>query len=140
MSKDIYRKMTTNPGRGVEKLLGELEMAIMDFLWRKGEAKGREVVNELKRSRSLAYTTVLTVMGRLVEKGLLTQHKIGRAHLYRPTMSREAYVAETASQVVRSLVEDFGDIALAQFSQELAALDPARLAALKNLLEQDRHE
>ncbi|MCL4303465.1 MAG: BlaI/MecI/CopY family transcriptional regulator [Anaerolineae bacterium] len=105
----------------------------MDFLWAQGEATGREVVNELKRRRSLAYTTVLTVMGRLVEKGLLTQHKVGRAHLYRPSMSREAYAAETASQVIRSLVADFGEIALAQFSRELDNLDPARLAALKAL-------
>ncbi len=133
VSKQIYRKIATGPGHGIEKILGELEMAIMDFLWAQGEATGREVVNELKRRRSLAYTTVLTVMGRLVEKGLLTQHKVGRAHLYRPSMSREAYAAETASQVIRSLVADFGEIALAQFSRELDNLDPARLAALKAL-------
>jgi predicted transcriptional regulator len=75
-------------------------------------------------------------MGRLVEKGLLTQHKTGRAHLYRPAMSREAYAAETAGQVIRALVEDFGDIALAQFSQALDGLDSARLAGLKALVEE----
>ena len=133
MSKQMYRKIATSPGHGVEKLLGELEGAIMDFLWARGEATGPEVVEELNRSRSLAYTTVLTVMGRLVEKGLLTQHKVGRPHphLYRPAMSREAYTAEAASQIVHSLVEDFGDIALAQFSRELDSLDPARLASLR---------
>ena len=140
MSKQIYRKLTANVGQGVEKLLGELEAAIMDILWARGEAAGRDVVDELNRSRSLAYTTVLTVMGRLVEKGLLTQHKMGRAHLFRPAMSREAFAAAAAGQVIRSLVEDFGDIALAQFSQELNNLDPARLAALKTLLEEDTHE
>jgi predicted transcriptional regulator len=134
MSKQMYRKIATGPGHGVEKLLGELEGAIMDFLWARGEATGPEVVEELNHSRSLAYTTVLTVMGRLVEKGLLTQYKVGRAHLYRPAMSREAYAVETASQIVRSLVEDFGDIALAQFSQQLDSLDPARLASLKALI------
>jgi predicted transcriptional regulator len=140
MSKQIYRKLTANVGQGVEKLLGELEAAIMDILWAQGEAAGRDVVDELNRSRSLAYTTVLTVMGRLVEKGLLTQHKVGRAHLFRPAMSREAFAAAAAGQVIRSLVEDFGDIALAQFSQELNNLDPARLAALKTLREEDSHE
>ena len=136
VSKRMYRKLAMHAGQGVEKLLGELEGAIMDILWARGEASGRDVVDELNRSRSLAYTTVLTVMGRLVEKGLLTQHKVGRAHLYRPAMSREAYAAATAGQVIRSLVEDFGDIALAQFSQELDKLDPARLAALKTLMEE----
>lgn len=133
MARQLYRKLTHSAGSGVEKLLGELEGAIMDILWRRNEVTVREVADELNQTRSLAYTTVLTVMGRLVEKGLLTQHKTGRAHLYRPSMSREAYAAEVAGQVIRSLVEDFGDIALAQFSQELDNLDPARLAALKTL-------
>ncbi len=133
MSKQLYRKLTSSTGSGVEKLLGELEGAIMDILWQRNKAMVREVLDELNQTRSLAYTTVLTVMSRLVEKGLLTQHKIGRAHLYRPSMTREAYTAEAAGQVIRSLVADFGDIALAQFSQELDNLDPARLAALKAL-------
>lgn len=133
MSKQLYRKIVTDTGQGVEKLLGELENAIMDVLWVQGEATVRQVLDELNRTRSLAYTTVLTVMSRLVDKGLLKQNKTGRAHLYRPAMSGEAYVAETAGQVIRSLVKDFGDIALAQFSQELEGLDPERLAALKAL-------
>jgi len=140
MSKQLYRKLTSEARSGVEKLLGELEGAIMDILWLRREATVREVLDELNRSRSLAYTTVLTIMGRLVEKGLLIQDKTGRAHLYRPAMSRKAYAAEVAGQVVRSLVEDFGDIALAQFSQELDGVDPARLAALKALMEQDNDE
>ena len=136
MSKRMYRKLTTRAGQGVEKLLGRLEGAIMDILWARGEGTVREALNELNQTRSLAYTTVLTVMGRLVEKGLLTQHKVGRAHLYRPAMSREAYAAATAGQVIRALVEDFGDSALAQFLQALDSLDPARLAALKALTEE----
>ena len=139
-AKQMYRKLTTDARSGVDKLLGELEAAIMDILWARDETTVREVVDELNQSRSLAYTTVLTVMGRLVDKGLLTQDKVGRAHLYRPAMSREAYAAQTAGQIIRSLVEDFGDIALAQFSQELQGLDPERLAALKALGESDSDE
>ena len=134
MSKRMYHKLTTGARAGIEKLLGELEGAIMDIVWARDEVTVREVLDELNHSRSLAYTTVLTVMGRLVDKGLLTQDKVGRAHLYRPAMSREAYAAEVAGQVTRSLVEDFGDIALAQFSQELNSLDPDRLAALNTLI------
>ena len=140
MSKLLYRKLVNEAKSGVEKLLGELEGAVMEVLWTRQEATVREVVDELNRTRSLAYTTVLTIMSRLVEKGLLTQSKVGRAHLYKPAMSQEAYVAEVSGQVVRSLVEDFGDIALAQFSQQLDNLDPARLAALKALMEQKTDE
>jgi predicted transcriptional regulator len=140
VSKLLYRKLVNDAKSGVEKLLGELEGAVMEVLWTRHEATVREVVDELNYTRSLAYTTVLTIMSRLVEKGLLTQDKVGRAHLYRPAMSREAYVAEVTGQVVRSLVENFGDIALAQFSQELDGLDSTRLAALKALMEQKTDE
>ena len=140
VSKQLYRKLTDDARSGVEKLLGELEHRIMDILWTRDEATVREVLDDLTQSRALAYTTVLTVMSRLVEKGLLIQNKAGRAYLYRPAMSREVYAAETAGQIIRSLVEDFGDIALAQFSQELDGLDPERLAALKALGESDSDE
>ena len=65
MSKQMCRKLATNPGHGVEKLLGELEAAIMDILWARGQATVREVLDELSSTRSLAYTTVLTIMSRL---------------------------------------------------------------------------
>lgn len=135
MSKQMYHKLTADAKAGIEKFLGELEHAVMNILWQRNEATVREVLAELNQTRSLAYTTVLTVMSRLVEKGLLVQDKTDRAHRYRPAMSREAYAAETTAQIIHSLVEDFGDIALAQFSQELDGLDAEHLAALKALAE-----
>lgn len=53
MSKQLYRKLTDDARSGVEKLLGELENAVMDILWTRGEATVREVLDELNRTRSL---------------------------------------------------------------------------------------
>jgi predicted transcriptional regulator len=54
---------------------------------------GRAVVDELAKTRRIAYTTVLTVMDRLADKGLLAKQPAGRVNAYRAVQSREAYTA-----------------------------------------------
>jgi len=73
---------------------GELEAAIMDRLWERGRpALVREVVDDLRKDRPLAYTTVMTVMENLHRKGWLRRHRDGRAWRYEPTGSRSGYTA-----------------------------------------------
>ena len=110
--------------------LGSLEAKIMRVAWDRPDQHMlvREVLELL--DRELAYTTVMTVMNRLFEKGLLHRRREGRAWSYRPTSSREAYVATTMSQVL-SGAED-RTAALLHF---LAELDPAEAAALRRLLD-----
>src|SRR3954470_2731276 len=102
--------------------LGELETAVMEEIWRRGEATVREVHDALPRER--AYTTVMTVMTRLCDKEMLVRERRGRSDVYRPTESRGEWAARRARAGVDALVEEFGDLALAQFSREVAALDP----------------
>jgi predicted transcriptional regulator len=88
-------------GRVPRRGFGELEQAVMEVVWaRAGPVTGREVVEELARSRRVAYTTVLTVMDRLVRKGLLAKQATGRAHSYRPVESREAYTANLMARML----------------------------------------
>jgi predicted transcriptional regulator len=63
---------------------------------------GRAVVDELNRERAVAYTTVLTVMDRLVVKGMLTKQRTGRAHTYQAATSRASYTAELMASVLGS--------------------------------------
>jgi len=107
----------------------------MDILWQCRQATVREVVVTLQQERRLAYTTVMTVMNRLVDKGVLVREKQGRAFLYWPAHDRAGLAEATARRIVRALVADFGDVALTQFVEELRSVDPARLAALRRLAE-----
>ena len=80
--------------------LGDLERAVMEQVWLAAEedrapVSVREVHELLGSSRSLAYTTVMTVMGRLAEAGLLTQERSGRAYRYSAAGSREELTAST---------------------------------------------
>ncbi|MDL9937263.1 BlaI/MecI/CopY family transcriptional regulator [Gordonia sp. ABSL1-1] len=74
--------------------LGDLERAVMDTLWASPTPQTvRQVHEELSRDRSLAYTTVMTVLQRLAKKNLVTQIRDDRAHQYVPTHPREDLVA-----------------------------------------------
>jgi predicted transcriptional regulator len=114
--------------------LGELERAIMEVVWAAdGPVTGRAVVDELTRERPVAYTTVLTVVDRLVGKGMLRRQRRGRAHTYRATRSRAAYTAELMASVLGS--SDDRPAVLLHFVEQIppdqaealrAALDTAR--------------
>ncbi|MGV9859910.1 BlaI/MecI/CopY family transcriptional regulator [Gordonia sp. NPDC003425] len=74
--------------------LGDLERAVMDALWSSPTPQTvRQVHATLSRDRSLAYTTVMTVLQRLAKKNLVTQIREDRAHKYVPTRPREDLVA-----------------------------------------------
>ena len=81
--------------------LGELEAVIMDRLWEWGRpVLVREVVEDLRPSRPLAYTTVMTVMENLHRKGWLRRERDGRAWRYEPAGSRSGYTAALMSDAL----------------------------------------
>ena len=73
---------------------GELEAKIMDRLWSWDQgATVRDVLDDFRTERDIAYTTVMTVMDNLYRKGWLRRELEGRAYRYTPTSSRDQYVA-----------------------------------------------
>jgi BlaI family transcriptional regulator, penicillinase repressor len=111
--------------------LGELEQAVMDVLWQRQQATIREVASQLTRTPPLAYTTVATVMSRLVEKGLLVRARSGKVDLYRPAYDNAEFSRRVARAAVHQLVHEHGDVALAQFAAALERADPERVARLR---------
>jgi predicted transcriptional regulator len=82
---------------------GELETAIMDVMWAaESPCVVREVREQLRYERSVAYTTVMTVMDILYRKGVLQRAKRGRAWQYWPVEQREEHDARLMTEVLRS--------------------------------------
>jgi len=79
--------------------LTNAELEIMHVVWGFDGATVREVHERLNQRRTLAYTTVMTMMNILEEKGHLTRHKQGRAYRYEPVRPK--------SQVISGMVDDF---------------------------------
>ena len=115
--------------------LHELEAEVMGVMWELGEANVRDVLERLNATsgRERAYTTIMTIMRRLDAKGVLERERHGKTDTYRPRATREAYREARSSVEVSALVEEFGDVALAHFAQEMAKLDPQRRDRLRRL-------
>lgn len=115
--------------------LYELESEIMDEVWRQGETTVRLVMEALNRKAKppRAYTTYMTVMRRLDDKGLLERTRSGRHDTYVPRLSREEYLQQRAGAEMQDLIDEYGDVALAHFAQSLSTLDPARRRQLRRL-------
>lgn len=107
----------------------------MDEVWRQGETTVKLVMDALNRKTKppRAYTTYMTVMRRLNDKGLLDRTRTGRQDTYAPRLSREEYQELRARAQVDGLVEEFGDVALAHFAKSLQGLDPVRRRQLRRL-------
>lgn len=118
--------------------LGQLEATVMDVVWRSGEAiTVREVVDGLQRERSIAYTTVMTVMDNLHSKGFLGRERVGRAYAYRATRLREQYEAELMEDVLAT--SNDRSATLLHFVDSISADELAALrSALKELDDPDR--
>jgi predicted transcriptional regulator len=115
--------------------LHELEAEIMDEVWRSGECTVRDVLDALngRSDAQRAYTTIMTVMHRLVGKGLLRRERRGRSDLFAAVITRDAYADARAGAEVDALVSAYGDVALAHFAREIGRLDPGRRAQIRRL-------
>lgn len=85
--------------RHASTTLTEQELEIMKIVWDREQATVRDVYEALLERRKVAYTTVMTMMKILEQKGHLKKSAADRAHLYTPTRPKK--------QVVRTMVLDF---------------------------------
>jgi predicted transcriptional regulator len=118
--------------------VGPLEYACLKVLWRRGSVSVGQVLTELNSGREagneLAYTTVMTVLVRLHEKGVLGREKKGRSFVYHPTLSESGLVEQLGRQEIDELLVRYGRVAVAQFASAVRDLSPMHLAQLRTLV------
>lgn len=119
-------------------VLGPLESEIMDVVWDAGEVTVRDVHRALNENRPIAYTTVMTTLGRLTDKGLLRRTEDQPAHRYSALVSREEYASSTVKNVVDWLVQHFPDPAVAYFVDKVEKEDEEVIERLREAIDQRR--
>jgi len=108
-----------------------LERHILDLLWSRGRWSVREVLDQL--DRPLAYSTVSTVLRRLVRKGEAVRIREGAAWRYSATRSREATIALKVSALIEEIRPD-DDLLLEALVEQLEVSRPEALGRLRALL------
>ncbi len=141
--KHIHPKITLRgfkpEAQGAAHVLGELETAVMELLWKEPGQSVNEVEDLLRQKRGSAHTTVSTTLDRMHRKGYLTREKQGKAFLYAPRYTREEFERGLAQEVLGALLNQFTEPALSAFV-DLVGDDTSRLDKLEAMIRAKRRE
>ncbi len=116
---------------GLRKFMGDLEVEIMELVWKKANptVTVRDIYELLRLKRPIAYTTVMTTMVRLYEKGILKIiDKAGLANCYAPEQSRDEFIQGIVTKVLGIFFEQFPD----ECDYFIANKKPAKVSSKKS--------
>lgn len=127
---------------GLRTSLFDLEAEIMEVVWTQGwhEFAVSDVHSLLEEQRPIAYTTIMTTVSRLFDKGLLTRHKDGRRYVYQSAMSRTEFIEAMTREVLSSLPPVGQETAVALLVERVALADEAELDRLEALIKMRRRQ
>lgn len=121
------------------QFLGKLEKEAMEIIWQKKEpVTVRFVFETLSEKRKVAYTTIMTIMSRLAEKGVLQRVELGKAYVYQPKFSKDKFLSKVTKQIIKNFVSSFGEIAVAHFAQELEKIPANKKKKLLKMLKETK--
>ena len=108
MINNLKRRLSGSSQHESLPVLGHLELSILEILWRLGESAVREIVEHLNKGDSppRAYTTAMTTLDRLYKKGILRRHKVDRAFVYSPLLTKEEFERRRAQGLISNLLAE----------------------------------
>lgn len=116
---------------GLNRFFGPLEAKIMNILWDGDNMSIKDVQQKLEQEKSVNFNTVMTVMNRLVEKGILQKKSEGRVSHYQPILSREKFIETQSKELTHELMEEFGPLVVNHMIDALEDVDQGLLARLE---------
>jgi predicted transcriptional regulator len=127
------------PGAGgLVKVLGPLETKIMQIVWREKSTTVKLVHRRLQDTpdrADIAYTTVMTTMTRLAEKGILNRRRDGLAYIYTPAVTKDDFETMMVRRVLDGLMDDYENETIDYLIHYLAKKDPQRLQRMQRELQ-----
>jgi BlaI family transcriptional regulator, penicillinase repressor len=113
----------------------ELELEILKVLWERGPSTVAEVRKAFSRRRPMAYTTVLTMLKVMTQKGLVVRNTSERAYVYRPAESRSTVVKRMVGDLLHRVLDDSApDLVL--HALEDRHFGPEELAEIRRTIEE----
>lgn len=118
------------------KVLGELETQVMEIIWHaENPVSVRSVTEAIQKKRKIAYTTVMTIMGRLVKKGILVRKLDGSTYFYKPKLTRDQFMAKAVHNIFTTAVSTLGTEVVTHFAKEMQKLSPEKRKELLTILD-----
>lgn len=118
-----------------QKNLSPLEQEIMNIVWNCGTCSVRDVLEQIRKEKELAYTTVATILTRLYDKGFLRRDEKKLVVYFSPKISREAFSKKVVGSFFANFFQSFGDSAIASFAESVEKLPKDKKDYFLRLLE-----
>ncbi|UQZ86339.1 Penicillinase repressor [Paenibacillus konkukensis] len=127
---------------GLNRFFGALEAKIMDILWDGAEKSIKDVQQKLEREQEklVNFNTVMTVMNRLVAKGVLKKRLEGRSFAYSPVLSKEQFIDTQSKELTHELIEEFGPLVVSHMLDALEEADTELMEKLEQKIKQLKKE
>jgi BlaI family penicillinase repressor len=120
-------------------ILTRQELRIMKVIWARGMATVKDVCDVMSQKRTIAYTTVLTLMGILEEKGALVHTRSGRAYVYRPLLTRQQATRNQVQDILARFFDGSAEKLIANVLEN-EIKRPEQLGSVRDLIEAKRED
>lgn len=125
---------------GLNRFFGTLEAKIMELLWEANELSIKDVQQRLEKDKPVNFNTVMTVMNRLLDKGILEKRLQGRLSLFRPTQTKEDFIEDQSKKLTENLLDEFGGVVINHMIDALTEVDKSLLDKLEHKIQQLKKE
>lgn len=139
MGKYVAKNFRFN-NEGLGRVLGHLEQEIMAVLWDRQRATGNEVIEDIRKSRKIAVTTVFTVLERLSKKGLVRKTKGESVFMFEPVYTEDELAREVSREVMKGVIDLWKGSAISSFVDIVARESPEDLDRLSRLISTKKKE
>ena len=130
----------TTRDKGLQQVLGHLEKDLLNYLWENREATGRQIFDAVSMRRKNAYHTILTVLNRMVKKGLLSKEKKTGVFHFSAAFGREEFEHLACQQAIKSALSISHSNSISAIVNLLSQDDPKLIDELECVIEQKRRE
>jgi len=125
--------------KGISSLSDELGLPLMNILWTRGAMKGRDLYEEIRLTKNIAYTTALTVLDRLSKKGFIKKDRRSGVILFSARISKETYTSTITGNLVQQAFEMSPDLAVSAFADHFSKMSESDMAKLEELLHEKKN-
>lgn len=124
-------------GSGLSRFFGPLEAKIMDAIWSRAEPVTIKEVNAvISEDKPMSFNTIMTVMNRLVNKGILQRKLLSKTYAYSAVVTKEQFLEKQSKELSYDLVKEFGSLAVTHMIDAMEQVDPELLHQLERQIRQ----
>lgn len=117
---------------------GPLQKEILKIIWERGPLSGRDLVELINAPlrKKYAYNTVLTIIEKMRQKGIILRRKIGKSYFFWPRVTKDNLLRNRVHEFLQGLVKEFSEPVMSHFLDSKDRIEPEKVEELVSFLKE----